>query len=236
MIRIKTLEGATHDFSNNESAIEFLKRETSDLYTATNQYKGLAHVCDDALYLPSLVDFLKTNKHLRGNKICLCKYGCNFSRIQYWNFPMIRYNDGTRTWGPYIWQLIHTVAKQRPLDFWNILRSISVLLPCIECRNNFQNDINLCYRTYSAEPIAVAHEMHNRVNKRLRKPIFNESYPYKPIDKKQFKTCIECQVRFMIDLSIVTPVDKNISQLSDIEFLQMKLAYNHVKSVLRELI
>lgn len=234
MIRIKTLEGGTHDFSNNESAIEFLKNEASNLHRATDQYKGLAHVCDNALYLPSLVSFLKNNKHLRGNKICLCEYGCNFSRLQYWNFPLIRYNDGTRIWGPYIWQLIHTVAKQRPLDFWNILRSISVLLPCIECRNNFQDDINLCYSS-STEPIRVAQAMHNRVNERLRKPIFNEQYPYKPINKKKLMTCIECQVRFMIDLSIVIPVDENISQLSNVEFLQMKLAYNHVKSVLHEL-
>ena len=90
-----------------------------------------------------------------------------------------------RIWGPYGWYFLHTVCEnyigKNKLEYYNCIKSIGHVIPCHECREHFQE---MFYDSFPGKALLETNanilgewifDTHNRVNKRLRKPIMTQS-------------------------------------------------------------
>ena len=233
MIDIKIGSEKSSKFEDIESAMYYLRNVHIVPPLANGEYKDLCLPCGKALFHPLLVKFLKENKHLRGKKICLCEKGCDYSKIQYIQFPITRYNDGTTTWGKHLWCLIHTVAKELPKDFWHVLKSLQYLLPCIKCR------INFCKEHKGQEnelPINYAFNLHNKVSEQIGNRVYEKMTDVpemRSLDVHSVLDCIDRQVKYIFDFSVMD--NANIcTDLSCKDFMEMQLARDHIIEVLKK--
>jgi hypothetical protein len=92
-------------------------------------------------------------------------------------------------WGPYFWEVFHIACFDYPIhptnqdknNITNFIKYYQKILPCKECRTHFMELLN----KYPLNPnnsnlLEWSVFIHNQVNKRLNKPIFE----YKNILKK----------------------------------------------------
>ena len=98
-------------------------------------------------------------------------------------------------WGPFIWYLIHTIAyniddddyfQEHKTSYFKFYESLKSLIPCPICRNHLSRimkDKKLYECNNKNDLINWTILIHNKVNKKLKKPNFN------PINyKKLYKT------------------------------------------------
>ncbi len=90
--------------------------------------------------------------------------------------------------GPIVWKLIHYFAinsdtKQKRDTFIQFINLLIIIFPCSVCGENLIKEIeNLPIKQYINTSIQLAEWtwiLHNRVNKRLRNPIFSKKQFYK---------------------------------------------------------
>lgn len=85
--------------------------------------------------------------------------------------------------GRYSWNILHTIAASYPknpneedkIAIKNFVDSFSYLYPCNECKKHFQKmiDENVIKSNSREELVQYFCDLHNIVNKRLEKPIFD---------------------------------------------------------------
>ena len=79
-------------------------------------------------------------------------------------------------WGPSTWYVIHlltfTYDKNLATDYQKFLHSLRYLIPCIYCKNSYNQILNQmpCDLSSKEKFIQWGINLHNRVNAKLRKP------------------------------------------------------------------
>jgi hypothetical protein len=92
-----------------------------------------------------------------------------------------------KDWGPYVWIFLHTLVASikeevysvLKTDVYNIVNRILLLLPCPECSEesvNFFRGISIEKVPTKTSFCNALYLLHNRVNAKLKKPLFNAAY------------------------------------------------------------
>lgn len=92
-------------------------------------------------------------------------------------------------WGPYFWHIIHTIAKNFPLQpnpmdkfkARQLINLIAYIIPCIKCRQHYITNITKFKPNFDnpANFFKWTVKIHNLVNKSNKKPIINFNLAYK---------------------------------------------------------
>jgi hypothetical protein len=107
-------------------------------------------------------------------------------------------------WGPSVWLFIHGLAATinntgyeiLKYQMYNIIHRIMFLLPCPECAQDSVKMLSLVKittKTTKEDFINMLYLLHNQVNVKLKKPLFNSAYipQYEQVD------IIQCYNRFI---------------------------------------
>lgn len=109
----------------------------------------------------------------------------------------------TRVWGPHGWKLIHTVAfnyPEHPTDddkarYTSFFHSLADVLPCETCRQHFGDllkEYPVTKGLKSREAMSRwSVEAHNKVNRRLKKPVVSYETARKEYEAIRGKTCVK---------------------------------------------
>jgi len=92
-----------------------------------------------------------------------------------------------KDWGPYVWRFLHTLLANiteegysvLKNDLYNIVNRILVLLPCPECSDEsvtFFRGVSIQNIPTKTSFCNILYLLHNRVNAKLKKPLFNSVY------------------------------------------------------------
>ena len=92
----------------------------------------------------------------------------------------------TKTWGPCTWYLFHSLAEKIKeehfpalrLELLGIIKQICSSLPCPECAGHatqYMTRLNVNQVRTKNDMKMMLLSFHNEVNRRLNKPIFNET-------------------------------------------------------------
>lgn len=107
-------------------------------------------------------------------------------------------------WGPYVWLFIHGLAATinttgyeiLKYQLYNIIHRIMFLLPCPECAQDSVKMLSLVKMqstTTKQDFVNMLYLLHNQVNAKLKKPLFNSVYipQYEKVD------IIQCYNKFV---------------------------------------